>query len=117
MQIRPNFSNGGNMKRQRFLANRFASTFGILLLIVTAALSALGQAGTSTVRGLVKDPQGDVVPGATVRLINPATNASRTTTSSGDGVFTFEQVAVSDYRLEVEAKGFKKGVITDFHAL
>ena len=105
------------MKRQSLLANSFASTLGILLLIVTVALSALGQAGTSTVRGLVKDPQGNVVPGTTVRLINPATNATRATTSSGDGVFTFEQVAVGDYRLEVEAKGFKKGVITNLHAL
>ena len=105
------------MKRQSLLANSIALTLGILLIIATAALSALGQAGTATVRGTVTDPQGNVVPGATVTLINPSTNASRTTTSTNDGIFTFEQVAVGDYRVEVAAKGFKKAVVTDVHAL
>ena len=46
------------MKRQSLLANIIALTLGILLLIASAALSALGQAGTSTIRGTVTDPQG-----------------------------------------------------------
>jgi len=105
------------MKRQSFLASRITLAVGVLLVIVTTAVCAFGQSATSTIRGVVRDPQGNVVAGATVTLINPSTNSSRTTTSSGDGVFTFEQVAVSDYRLEVEAKGFKKGVVTELHAL
>ena len=105
------------MKRQSFPANSMSVTLCTLLVIAICALSVFGQASTSSIRGVVKDPQGNVVPGATVKLINPATNASRTTTSTGDGVFTFEQVAVGDYRVEVEAKGFKKGVVTDVHAL
>src|SRR5437868_10390221 len=105
------------MKKQSLLANSIALTLGILLLMVTAGISALGQAGTSTIRGTVTDAQGNVVAGATVTLINPATNATRTTTSTNDGVFTFEQVAVGDYRIEAEAKGFKKGIVTDVHAL
>jgi hypothetical protein len=52
-----------------------------------------------------------------VTLINSATNASRTATATNDGAFTFEQVAVADYRIEVEAKGFKKAVVRDVHAL
>jgi hypothetical protein len=52
-----------------------------------------------------------------VKLINVATNAERATTSSSDGVFSFEAVQVADYRVEVEAQGFKKGVVTDVHAL
>ncbi len=104
------------MKRQSFLANSM-SVLCALLVIAICALSVFGQASTSSIRGVVKDPQGNVVPGATVKLLNPATNNTRTTTSTGDGVFTFEQVAVGDYRVEVEAKGFKKGVVTDVHAL
>jgi hypothetical protein len=105
------------MKRQNLLANSIALTLGVLLIIATAALSAFGQAGTSTIRGTVTDPQGNVVAGATVTLINPATTASRTATTSDGGVYSFELVAVGDYRIEVEAKGFKKGVVTDVHAL
>ena len=101
------------MKRQSLLAN--ALIFALVLFITTVA--AFAQSGTSTVRGVVKDPQGNVVPGATVRLFDPATNDSRTTKATDEGIFTFEQVAVGDYRVEVEATGFKKAIITDVHAL
>src|SRR5437899_7608740 len=111
------FSTGGNMKRQSLLANSIALTLGILFLIAIAALSALGQAGTSTIRGTVTDPQGNVVPGATVTLTNTGTNTSRTTTTSDQGAYTFEFVPVGDYKVEVEGKGFKKAVVNGVHAL
>ncbi|HSK64300.1 MAG TPA: carboxypeptidase-like regulatory domain-containing protein, partial [Pyrinomonadaceae bacterium] len=95
-------------------AARFLSA---TLLIGLFVLSASAQTGTSTVRGTVKDPQGNHVPGATVRLISPATGSVRTATSSGDGVFTFEAVQVGNYHVEVEAQGFKKGIVTDVRAL
>ncbi len=104
------------MKRQSLLANSIALTLGILFLIAIAALSALGQAGTSTIRGTVTDPQGNVVPGATVTLTNTGTNTSRTATTSDQGFYTFEFVPVGDYRLEVEGKGFKKSVVANVHA-
>jgi hypothetical protein len=105
------------MKRRSLLANTFALMFGVFSLLVMTTATAWGQAGTSTVRGIVKDPQGNVVAGATVSLTNSATNFSRTTTSTTDGVFTFEQVPVGDYRMEATATGFKKAVVTDVHAL
>ena len=95
-------------------AARFLSA---ALLVGVFALTAFAQGGTSTVRGTVKDPQGNVVAGANVKLISVGTAAERTTTSSEEGVFSFESVQVGDYRLEVEAPGFKKGVVTDIHAL
>ena len=55
--------------------------------------------------------------GANVKLINMTTNAERDTSTSDEGVFSFEAVQVGDYRLEVEAPGFKKSVSTDIHAL
>jgi len=104
------------MKRRISLrsAARFLSA---TLLIGLFSLCAFAQQGTSTVRGTVKDPQGNVVAGATVKLISLAKGGERTATSSSDGVFSFEAVQVGDYRVEVEAQGFKKGVVTDVHAL
>lgn len=104
------------MKTRFFLrsATRFASA---LLLIGLCALAVFAQQGTAAVRGTVKDPQGNVVSGATVKLISASTNAARTSTTSGDGLFSFEAVQVGDYKVEVEAPGFKKGVVTDIHAL
>src|SRR5712691_10280247 len=119
----PNHSNGeshiigGNMKRQSLLANGTALMLGVLLVVSIASLSAFGQAGTSTIRGTVTDPQGNVVAGATVTLTSVGTNTSRTTTTSDSGSYSFDFVQASDYRLEVEAKGFKKSVVNDIHAL
>src|SRR6266853_5687727 len=90
-----------------------ASAFLVLVLIS----SAYSQQGTSSVRGVVTDPQGNVVAGATVTLVNPGTNVSRATTTSDAGAYSFDFVQASDYRVEVEAKGFKKSVTTDVHAL
>ena len=87
------------------------------LLVGLLALTAFAQGGTSTVRGTVKDPQGNLVAGANVKLISVNTNATRDTTTSEEGSFSFEAVQVGDYRLEVEAPGFKKSVVTDIHAL
>lgn len=94
-----------------------ARFFSAALLVGVFALTAFAQGGTSTVRGTVKDPQGNVVAGANVKLISVGTANERNTTTSEEGVFGFEAVQVGDYRLEVEAGGFKKGVVTDIHAL
>src|ERR1700675_4604192 len=106
-----------SMNRRSLLANTFASVFGVFFVLVMTTVTAWGQAGTATVRGVVNDPQGNVVAGATVSLANSATNFSRTATSNTDGVFSFEQVPVGDYRMEVTATGFKKAVVTAVHAL
>ena len=103
--------------KTRFSLRSAARFLSATFLIGLFVLSAFAQQGTSTVRGTVKDPQGNNVANATVKLINLATNAERTTQSSGEGVYSFESVQVGDYKVEVEAAGFKKGVVTDIHAL
>src|SRR2546427_2731616 len=105
------------MKRQN--SERSLLVMGLvgLMFSLLFAVVGLGQAGTSSVRGTVKDPQGNVVPGATVTLSSLGTNQSRTTTTSDSGTYVFDFVQVGDYRLEVEAKGFKKSQVPDVHAL
>ena len=105
------------MNRRSLLANTFALVVEVFFVLLMTTVTAWGQAGTSTVRGVVKDPQANVVAGATVSLTNSATNFSRTVTSNTEGVFSFEQVPVGDYRIEATATGFKKAVVTDVHAL
>ena len=95
-------------------ATRFVSA---LLLIGLFVLPVFSQQGTSTIRGTVKDPQGNVVSGASVKLISLGTGAERSTTTTSEGRFSFESVRVGDYRVQVEATGFKKQVVTDIHAL
>jgi len=106
------------MKRKSLLTKPNLSTCSILFIAFLLLPGVVfGQAGTSTVTGIVSDPQGNVVAGASVTLTNTGTNTSRTTTSNDVGKYSFEFVQPGDYRIEVEAKGFKKSVLNDVHAL
>jgi hypothetical protein len=51
------------------------------------------------------------MPGATVTIINKATDQSRTVTASADGNFSAASLPAGDYQVRVEMKGFKTDVI------
>jgi hypothetical protein len=104
------------MKRQNFLTIRFVFALSALLVLLLFSSSAFAQ-GTSSIRGTVKDPQGNLVAGATVTLSNPAIGFSRASTSNDSGQFSFESIQPGTYHLELEAKGFKKAVVSDVRAL
>ena len=106
------------MTRPAFPRGRaLALVCGLAASLLLAVVPASAQTGTSSVRGTVTDPQGNVVAGATVTLVNTETNASRTQTTSDGGVYSFELIQPGLYRVEVEATGFKKVVLTDVRAL
>jgi Carboxypeptidase regulatory-like domain len=93
---------------------------GSIWVLVCALLFAapmLCQLGTSVVRGTITDPQGKVVPGAKVTLTNVATAAMRTTQSTDTGGYVFDLIPPGTYRVEVEAKGFKKQILDNVVAL
>ncbi len=80
----------------------------ITLLFACAAVWAQGT--TSRVLGVVQDPTGAAVPGATVQLINEATRTTFTTKTSETGAYVFEAVQSGRYTVIVEAAGFKRFV-------
>ncbi len=104
------------MKRQSLKGSSVALILSALLVLALCSIGVLAQQGTSTVRGVVKDSQGNVVAGATVTLTNLGTTSSRTASTTDNGGFAFEQVPVGDYKIEVESQGFKKAVVTGVHA-
>lgn len=77
-----------------------------VLALFIAASPAWGQS-TTTLSGTVTDPQGAVIPAATVTITNVATAAARETSTNERGVYQFPQVAPGTYKLRVEATGFK----------
>ena len=94
------------------------SSFGLLALAFLVSLmlvsGVLAQTTSSaTLRGTVKDPNGAVVPNATVTLTLTSTQSERSTKTSGDGVYTFTSVIPGSYTLTVEATTFKKSVQTN----
>lgn len=89
--------------------------FAVLLLLVLAAGSVdslRSQTTQGALTGVVKDPQGAVVPGATITVSNPATGLVRSTTSGADGIFRLPALPAGSYRVEVGAGGFAKAIIS-----
>ena len=106
------------MKRSRFTSYRFVLSLGTFVALLVLCGSAFGQGqGSTAIRGSIKDPAGAAVPGATVILTNPETNFKRDTTSNDNGQFEFGGLQPGVYNVEVEAKGFKKSVLTQVSAL
>jgi carboxypeptidase family protein len=61
----------------------------LALVVLSLCVGALAQGGTGELSGLVTDPTGALVAGATVTLTNPATKEIRTTTTTAAGDLHF----------------------------
>ena len=97
----------------RPVAYRLMLVTAVVALTCWLALPVMGQATTGTLTGLVTDPQGAIVSGATITLTNSETRVETRTTSNDQGEFVFPQVAPGRYSLSVEATNFKKALATD----
>ena len=65
-------------------------------------------AAAGTISGTITDPNGAVVPGATVTITNAATNQSFTTTSNSDGNYSTAVLSPGTYTVAVNSPGFKR---------
>jgi hypothetical protein len=99
------------------LMRRFALPLAAAVLLVGASISSFGQQGQSSVRGVVSDPKGSPIAGATVTLAAPERNFARTQVTNTDGQYQFKPVPPGTYRLDVEMKGFKKSLVSALQAL
>jgi hypothetical protein len=68
------------------------------------------QKFSSSIRGTVTDPTGAAVSGAKVTLTNEGTGVGRTMNSNTAGNYSFPDIPVGSYRVEVEFAGFKLAV-------
>ena len=105
------------MIRKNFLGRRTVLILSALLVVVACSITVFAQQGTSTIRGTVKDPQDNVVAGATVTLTNAEKSFSRTQTTNQSGGYAFSSVPPGAYRIDVEGAGFKKTTVADVRAL
>src|SRR2546422_1205488 len=81
----------------------------ILPLACAAFFAAAAHAQyRASIQGVVTDPQGAVVSGATVTLKNLETNQTLTTTTNENGIYNFNALPPSQYSLTVEKTGFRK---------
>jgi hypothetical protein len=70
--------------------------------------SAWSQTITASLEGIVKDPSGALIAGATARILNTGTNAVVEAKTEQDGRFFAPILQPGIYSVTVEAQGFKK---------
>src|SRR5258706_2238705 len=76
--------------------------------VVILSIAASGQTTTGTISGTVTDPNGGIVPGATVTLVSDQVGNSRVVTTNEEGRFTFAAVQPGKYTVKIERQGFQK---------
>ena len=72
------------------------------ILVLACGISLHAQVTTGTVRGVVKDQTGAVVPGASVTITDPKTNTSQTAESGSAGEFQFNNLLTGTYTITVQ---------------
>ncbi|MCC6586288.1 MAG: TonB-dependent receptor [Bryobacterales bacterium] len=83
-------------------------------IFVAGFMSALSLfAQNAQLRGLVSDPTGSVVPGATISLTNTATGVVRETVSNEQGIYRLPLLQPGKYTLLANRDGFKSVKQTD----
>ena len=79
----------------------------LIFCLTLCVVSANAQSsGNSSLSGVVADPTGAVVPGATVEIHNPVSQFDRSTTTDDAGHFSFPNVPLNPYHLNVTVTGF-----------
>ena len=81
---------------------------GIALLAVLVTASAAFAQNAGSLRGVISDPSGGVLPGATVVLMNEATKETRQAQTDSKGGYFFASVSPGVYTVRIEMPGFKK---------
>lgn len=84
---------------------RFVS---IVILTLALFFTASAQEFRGSINGKVTDPNGSVLPGATVTLKSVGTNLESTSVTNADGNYNFALVQPGKYTLKVNATGFSE---------
>lgn len=85
---------------------KVSTKLAAVILFLAMCVSSYGQGSTATITGTVKDPQGAIVPGATVTVTQTETNFSQKVKTANSGEFSLGNLPVGPYRVRIEMTGF-----------
>lgn len=88
----------------------FAALFAVVLALVPCAFGQAGTQGTVTIT--VTDASGGVVPDANLQLTAVDTNEVHKAHSQAQGTFSFVNLPIGTYRLDVNKQGYAQTEIT-----
>ena len=88
---------GANLLKFRYVVQA-----AMTIVVLACGISIHAQVTTGTVRGVVTDQTGAVVPGASVTITNPNTKTSQTAESGGSGEYQFNNLLAGTYTITVQ---------------
>ena len=88
---------------------RWSLALAMLVLLPVMAAAQVAQVGQ--LGGEVRDPQGGVLPGATVTLISVERGVTRTMVTDEQGKYLFSALALGRYNVEVTLPSFAKATL------
>src|ERR1035437_10142977 len=94
------------------LLGLFKKSLWLFCGVALALTCVWAQEFRGTISGSVTDPQGAVIPAASVIVTNVATNQATRTTTNSTGYFEATYLNPGDYSVSVEAAGFRKTLRT-----
>ena len=86
---------------------RFASVLVALFAAAVFCAPTWAQSYTGSVTGTITDPSGAVIPNAKLTLLDEQKGFTFTATSDSNGGYVIRQVPPGNYKLSVEAQGFR----------
>ncbi len=89
---------------------RYWRLVSVLMLAVASVFTcpmAHAQSSFGQISGVVDDPTGAAIPGATITITNVGTQVKRTVVSDGDGNYIATNLPIATYSISVTKTGFK----------
>lgn len=88
-----------------------------ILFVLVSSMFTFAQTSRGIVSGVIKDPNGAVVPGAEVTLTNTDTTVARSVVTNDEGFYRFDAVDLGTYSVRIAAPNFgtatKTGIIVN----
>jgi hypothetical protein len=84
----------------------YAARATVLLCVIVLSASIVLAQTQGQITGVVTDPTGSIVIGATVTVTNPQTSVARQTATNGAGLYSFPSLQPGVYNVKVEISGF-----------
>src|SRR6185369_14601482 len=80
-------------------------------LLIVPTILAQSQITTGQITGVIRDANGDVVPGVTVEIKNRETGLLKTATTNEDGRYTILALPPGNYSVQASKQGFTTPII------
>ena len=85
----------------------------VTVIAIIFVITSLAQSNSGSITGVVNDPNGAVVPNATVTVTNQGTNERRTVQADSEGRYEVPSLSTGVYTVESTASGFQTASVKD----